>query len=237
MRDILNGLWFLGTGWLYGIFIGVFFQFLKFFGLVRVLHGERFPFWRNKVILASNHPSLLEPFLLPALFFPKYLFYPFTTPWSTPDRKNFYQRWLFRLLFEARSIAVDRTPKSSRLRRVISRMKRILEAGGNIIIFPEAGRTFKGENFLFSETGKKIRELKKGIGWLVDQTNALVVPVWVEGTDKVLPNRSDRLFSFPRLGKITIKIGEILKFNDSGNKKEITAKIAQALLKLADEEE
>lgn len=242
MKRIINGLWYLGTAWLYGVFLGIIFHFLKIFGTIRVLHGKRFPHYQGKIILVSNHPSLLDPFLLPALFFPDYLFYPFgLTPWSTPDRRNFYDRWWF-LWWRSRSVPIDRTGSKYshyRLRRTLLGLKKILERRGNIILFPEGGRTFKGKEFLYSKTGKRIRRLKEGISWLVAETRALVVPVWVEGTEKVFPNRLDRLFVFPRFGpQIKIKIGKPLRFNDfQGKKNEITQKIAQALLKLADEEE
>lgn len=240
MRKIINSLWYLGTTWLYGVFLGIIFHFLKIFGTIRVLHGERFPHYQRRIILVSNHPSLVDPFVVAALFFPDYLFYPFgLIPWSTPDRKNFYDRWYFFWL-RARSVPIDRTAKRTRLRETLLRMKRILDRRENLILFPEGGRTFKGECFLYSRTGKRrIRALKKGIGWLVAQTNALVVPIWLEGTERVLPNRLDKLFVLPRFGPgIKIKIGRPLRFeNSQGKGKEITASIAKALLELADEEE
>ena len=117
-------------------------------------------------------------------------------------------------------------------------MKKALNSGKIVVLFPEGGRTFKGEDFLYSQKGKKIRILKDGIGWLVLKTGALVVPVWVEGTDKVLPNSLDKLFVFPRpWKKIIIKIGEPLRFQGSSASKreQVNQIITNKLLELADE--
>ena len=118
-------------------------------------------------------------------------------------------------------------------------------APGGLTLFAEGGRTeggrtVKGEDFLYSQKGKKIRIFKDGLGWLVLKTGALVLPVWVEGTEKVLPNRPDKLFSCPNLReKITIKIGEPLRFHGlpAAKREQATQIIANALLRLADEEE
>ena len=83
-------------------------------------------------------------------------------------------------------------------------------------------------------SGKKLGELKDGAAWLAMKTNARILPIWVEGTDKVLPN--DRL-PFPRLWhRTTIKIGNPF-FVTGAKRREATIEIAQHLLKLADEED
>jgi len=237
-RKPLKSLLFLGTTYLYGIFIGVIFHLLKLLKIIKVPHWDSFPHWQRKIILASNHPSLLEPFLLPALFFPEYLFSPFKyAPWSTPDRNNFYKPWYWFWL-RSRAIPVNRGNTREEL-RALFQMKKVLDSDGIIILFPEGGRTFRGDDFLYSRSGKRIRVLKSGIGWLALKTKAQVVPVWVEGTDGVLPNSPHRLFSWLRFrNKITIKIGYPLRFPVSPNdgKEEITQNIAQALLKLSEEE-
>ena len=76
-------------------------------------------------------------------------------------------------------------------------------------------------------------ELKQGAAWLAINTGARILPIWVDGTDKVLPNDKP---SLPRLWhRITIKIGE--PFLVSGSvREEGTSEIAQDLLSLADEE-
>ena len=63
-------------------------------------------------------------------------------------------------------------------------------------------------------------------------TGARVLPIWIEGTDKVLPNNR---FPLPSLWHtITIKIGQPFLVSEGG-REEATSKIALALLALADE--
>lgn len=104
-------------------------------------------------------------------------------------------------------------------------MSEVLRSGRRIIIFPEGGRTGKGSKFVLSAAGKKLRRLKRGIGWLVLKTDAMVLPVWVEGAEKF----------WERV--ITIKIGQPLRFQlPLGTTSEVvTREIEKALLRLADE--
>ncbi len=218
-----------------GFLVGVLLYLLKGLRRIRISHWERFPRRQGNLLVVSNHPSLVEPILLPALFFREYFFHPFKlTPWSIPDKTNYYDRWYW-FWSRPRAIPVDRKNKRAEL-KAFFKMKKVLISGGRIVFFPEAGRTFKGEEFFYSKEGKRIRTLKEGAGLLVMKTGAAVLPIWVEGTDKVLPNSRDKLYHcFPRLWKkVTIKIGEPLKFEKT-NQEEITQKLVTTLLRLADE--
>ncbi len=239
MKKILDKILFVVTTYFYGAVSGIILHFLRKLGIISVKHWDRFPRWQKKMILVSNHPSLLEALFLPALFFPEYIFYPHKLgPWSTPDKKNYWDKWYY-FWVRPRAIPIERGNNGAELRALII-MKNTLLAGERIILFPEGGRTStgekRGETLLCSQKGNKIRQLKTSIGWLSLKTGAMVVPVWLEGTDKVLPN--GRL-PFPRFWrKITIKIGESMTFpkGDSLTKETVTANIAAALLNLADEE-
>jgi 1-acyl-sn-glycerol-3-phosphate acyltransferase len=241
MKKNANTLVFLFLTYPIGVLLGILFLLLRLLGRIKVIHPERFPRWQKKLIVVSNHPSVLETFLLPFLFFPEYCLRPFThTPWSTPDKKLFYDRW-FLFWARPRLIPINRGDKSELAISVV-KIKKILDQDGVVILFPEGGRTFKGNKFVFSKTGKRIRELETGIGWLIRKTGALVVPIWVEGTNRVLPNAPGRLFVLPNLrgGKITIRIGRPLLFQKNSpylTKEEVTQIIASVLIDLADEEE
>ena len=241
MRKVLNVLIFLGITYPYGVLSGIIFWALSSLNLIKVRHFERFPRGQEKIILVSNHPSLLEPFLLPALFFWDYFWHPFKfAPWSTPDKSNFYDRWYW-FWVRPRIVPVDRSDERKEARSVVQ-MKNILDSNGIIILFAEGGRTCFGERFQYSSSGKRVRELKNGVGWLVLKTGAVVLPVWVDGPEKVLPNSPDRkkLFCPPRLdGIITIKIGGMIRFATESSyldKEQVTSIITGGLLKLADEE-
>ena len=236
--EITDKIVLLGAVYSIGILLGSLFYLLKTLGTIQILHWERFPKKPANLILISNHPSLVEPILLPALFFRGYIFHPFKfTPWSTPDRSNYYDRWYW-FWTRPRAVPVDRKDKREEL-KAFFKLKEILTSGGTVVFFPEGGRTFKGEEFFYSQKGKKLRMLKEGTGLLVTKTQATVLPVWVEGTEDVLPNSPDPdklYYTFPRIWKkMIIKIGEPLKFDPSNKKEEITQKLVISLLKLADE--
>ena len=91
-----------------GILLGIGLLLLRAFRRIKILHLERLPRWKRKIIVVSNHPSLLEPMLLPALFFRSYLFHPFKyAPWSVPDRRNYYDKWYW-FFARPRLIPVER---------------------------------------------------------------------------------------------------------------------------------
>ncbi len=228
-----------------GFLIGAIFHLFVILGKIKIFHWDRFPKRKTKIIVISNHPSLLEPLLLPGLFFSQYAFDYFKfAPWSTPDKENFYDKWCWAWI-RARSIPIPRNDMFGSSRTLVL-MKKILDSEEGIIIyFPEGGRTFKGTEFSFSKKGRRIKKLKNGIGWLALRTQALILPVWVEGTEYVLPNtiwRDDDVnyFPFPRLGEnIVIKIGDPFIINGKNvlTKEKATDIITEVLLELADEEE
>ena len=94
-RGVIDIIVFFGFTYVLGILFGLIFHLSRLFKMVKVLHWERLPKRQPGLIVVSNHPSLLEPFLLPTLFFNEYILHPFSSPWSTPDKKNFFDKWYF----------------------------------------------------------------------------------------------------------------------------------------------
>ena len=242
MKKLWEKLIFISVSLPIGYLLGIIFRILCLFRIIKVSHWERFPHFKGRLVLVSNHPSLLEPILLPALFFWEYLFHPFKlAPWSTPDKQNYYDKWYWFWL-RPRAIPIERRDPGGKARALV-KMIRVLKKGGIIILFPEGGRTFKGERFHFSKKeNKKIRDFEGGIGWIVAKTGATVLPVWVDGADNVLPNSPDKLYhTFPRIWRRTIiKIGEPIEFvpsehPSSEERRYIEEKIRDTLLELADE--
>ena len=248
------------TNYVVGPILGIFICLLEAFGRIKFVHFERFPIWDGKLIIVSNHPSLLEPFILPLMGFPWMNFpWVFSSQWTrirlslsffrdlrkefslqrklipanVPDRDNFYDPLYFRLFREI-SVSVDRNGNSHNRIRTIMALKDILDNGGRILLFPEGTRTFKGVRKAGFTTpcGKQLGRLKNGAAWLATNTGAKILPVWVEGTDRVLPNEK---LPLPRLWRrVTIKIGHPFVV-EASNREAATAVITQALLHLADE--
>lgn len=251
---------FLVVSYVIGPILGIFICLLESFGRIKFVYFERFPIWDGRLIIVSNHPSLLEPFILPLMGFPWMNFpWVFSTQWTrirlslsffselqkefslqrklipvnVPDQVNFFDP-LYLRLFRGINVSVDRNGNDHGRIRTIMALKDILDNGGRVLLFPEGTRTFKGVKKAGVTTtgGKQLGKLKDGAAWLAMNTGAKVLPVWVEGTDRVLPNEK---LPVPRLWRrVTIKIGNPFVVQAS-NREEATTMITQALLHLADE--
>ena len=219
------------AGWV----LGIFYYVLRVFRLIRVRFEERLPRSERKMIVVLNHPSLLEPFLAPVLFFREFAFRPSLDPWSVPDWNNFYGPWYWSWV-RARAIPVPRGDEGGEI-EALREMKRVLEKGGRLILFPEGGRTFKGEKFRYGASGKRIRALEGGIGVLVRRTGCSVLPIWIEGTDTVLPNNGSVVPKFAHRRPVIIKVGRLMRFHPEASRGAVTEAVGQALLALADEGE
>ncbi len=213
---------------------GLLFQFLQWTGRIQVVGRGNIPRNLGKLIFLPNHPSLMDPILISLLFFKQHFWHPFwLTPWNIPEKTHYYDPWYFWWL-RCRLIPVkgDRNRLSTN-RKAIQKMVRVLQANQTLILFPEGSRTFKGKEFVYSRTGKRLRPLKGGVALILEKTKALAVPVWIDNTNQVLPNGK---FPFPRFwkAKIVIKVGTILSPRGL-DRSEIMEKITTALLELADQ--
>jgi len=154
-------------------------------------------------------------------------------PANVPAKDNFYDPPYMKV-FQGINVPVDRNGGVQGRIGTVLALKKVLENGGRVLIFPGGTRTFKAtqRGKVKSANGSQLGKLKEGAAWLALKTNAKVLPIWVAGTDKVLPNDE---FPFPRLWhRIKIKVGNPFQVN-GGTRQEATSQIAQALLDLADE--
>ena len=131
-------------------------------------------------------------------------------PVSTIDKHNFRHFWW---VLEGWNIFINRREseigeRGGALRKAVE----ILENNGRIVIFPGGGRDFKAEQNGDGIYDIKTRQLimrmpKRGIGWTVKQTGATIVPIRLEGPDKVLPNKANgRLPRFLRFERYFLRI-------------------------------
>lgn len=260
-KKLISEIKFFIVNYIVGPTLGIFICLLEAFGRIKFLHFERFPIWQEKLIIVSNHPSLLEPVVLPLIGFPwmnfPWVFSPqwtrikFSLHWvkelqkefslqkklipaNVPDKQNFYDPPYLQL-FQGVNVPVDRNGAPQGRIGTVLALRKTLQNGGRVLIFPEGTRTFNTipESRFRSANGKELGKLKDGAAWLALKTNAQILPIWVTGTDKVLPNNK---FSLPRFWhRIIINIGT--PFLVQGNtRQEATLEITQALLELADEE-
>jgi 1-acyl-sn-glycerol-3-phosphate acyltransferase len=157
--------------------------FLLYFRLERI-GREHIP-TSGPVLLAANHRSFLDPFVIGALT-RRPVYY-------VAKRELFERRWQAWLLNSLGAFPVDRGAGDS---HAMDTARAILQRGDCVVIFPEGTRVRRGP------LGKPHR----GVGRLALQTGARVIPVAVIGTDEV--RRGWRV----RPRKVSIRCGRPLGF-------------------------
>lgn len=244
MKTIVRKILFLIALYTMGSAVGLIILTLRLLKRIEIINYKGLPKYRNNprlfkngLIIASNHPSLLEPILIPGLFFDQYFLHPFKlSPWNMAEEKNYDN--LFWKWAKARIIWVNRE-NPQKARQAFRQAKKIVNNGNILVLFPEGGRTFKRKKKLISKKGKELGLLQEGISLLILKTGAPVLFTWVEGSDKFFPNtlwidENTSKFPFPRFWKkITIKIGDIVYFEKT-SREVITQEVAAKLLELAD---
>ena len=181
---------------------------------------------RGNVIIAANHPSMLETFLIPLLFFPLYLVSLRFFIWSVPDRRLLPRRlrWRFWL---GRCITVDRSDRRHNPNRV-QKLSAILGNNGVVVIHPEAGRTSKGEKFIFYGD-RHMRSFVSGVPTLARDTGATILPLWISGADIILP--VGNIIPHLTRSQITLSFGTPYQPpKQKADRKKESAVLAQAIL-------
>jgi 1-acyl-sn-glycerol-3-phosphate acyltransferase len=146
------------------------------------------------VILAANHLSVIDSFLIPLL---------------TPRRVSFLakqeyfeggspKKWVVRtFLTGLDTIGVPRSGFRA-AQEALEVAKRVLDEGGAFGIHPEGSRSRDG----------RLYRGHTGVAWLALATGAPVVPVALSGTERIQPVGT----RVPRPGKVTVRFGEPLRF-------------------------
>ena len=224
--------------WTIGVLGGVSFWFLVLLGRIRLkgYQMKKFNPENKGLVLISNHPSLLDPIILCFLFFWNYLFSFKRIPYSTPDKQNYYDKWWF-WAFRIVCVPIERGNRKKELVS-LKRIRKLIERGYIVILFPEGGRTFKGEEFKFSKRGEKIRKFPVGIRKIFLNVDCEILPVWIRGSDKVWPNKYQFPSRLPFLrlwNKIEIVVGEKIESTHlPKDKREIIEYLEESLINLAD---
>ncbi|MEI6208746.1 MAG: AMP-binding protein [Desulfuromonadales bacterium] len=89
-------------------------------------------------------------------------------------------------------------PQSHGFSGSLTFMGRLVDAGINILIFPEGGHSRDG----------RMQPFQPGLGLMVKELGIPVVPVKISGTDQVLPHDA----RWPKRGNVTVTFGEPLRF-------------------------
>ena len=157
--------------------------FLVYFRLNRV-GREHLP-RTGPLLLASNHRSFLDPFVIGTLV-RRPVYY-------MAKRELFEKRWQAWVLNALGAFPVDRGAGD---RGAMDTARAILERGDCVVVFPEGTRVRQGP----------LGDPRRGVGRLALETGAPVAPVAVIGSDAV--RRGWRI----RPRKVRIRVGRPLRF-------------------------
>ncbi len=197
--------------------------FMNILNRTRVIGRQNLAGLRPPWILMSNHLTLLDDlFIGPIIFFPKVLLGYQYLPYHAPEERNFYKHPIISW-FMRRSKAIPLIRGHGLYQEGVNRLIRAVKSGGILHIYPEGTRTRSGE----------IGDGKSGIGRIVYESGAPVVPVYHQGLEDVLPIGE----GVPRIAReIRIAIGKPLRFdedrkldNDASTWKRITGRIMDAI--------
>lgn len=182
---------------------GLVLPLARLFAWIRVEGLENLRDLNGPVIFASNHQSHFD---VPAIFWAlparwRYRAAPamskeFFDAHFHPDRHTFGQRFRESLMYYLSVLVFNAFPLPQReagARGALRYAGDLVSAGYSIIIFPEGKRTDKGEIFAF----------QPGVGMLASRLNVPVIPVRLEGLERVL--HKDAKFATP--GRARVKFG------------------------------
>lgn len=159
-------------------------------------------------ILASNHRSYLDPMILPVSCKRKLGF--------VAKEQLFQKKILGFLITHLGAFPIKR--KSSDIRAIKEILSR-LNAGWPVLIFPEGTRTRKDMRI----------EIQAGVGLLAVKSKLPVIPVYIDGTDKVMPPGSKKIYRYP----VTVTFGSPLLFTKKDDYGKIAVEVMQAVNFLA----
>ncbi|MBM3325681.1 MAG: 1-acyl-sn-glycerol-3-phosphate acyltransferase [Calditrichaeota bacterium] len=175
--------------------------FMHFLNRTRVLGRENLSHIEPPWILMSNHITLLDDlFLGPTIFYPKCLKHYRYIPYHAPEQRNFYKKPLIAwFLRQTKSIPLIRG--KGVYQEGVNKIIEAVKSGGILHIYPEGTRTRTGD----------LGPAKGGIGRIVYESGAPVIPMYHQGLERILPIGA----GIPRFGReIRVAIGEPLHFDE-----------------------
>jgi 1-acyl-sn-glycerol-3-phosphate acyltransferase len=148
---------------------------------------------KGPIILASNHLSFIDSFVIP-MFAPRPVY--FLAKSSYFDGKGI-KGWFSRQFFTAIGATPVQRGAGQAALDALDQQRRILQSGRAIALYPE-GRLYKG---------------RTGVAFLALETGAQVVPVGLVGTNEAMPVGAKWPKFSPRM---TIRYGEPLDLSHHG---------------------
>jgi 1-acyl-sn-glycerol-3-phosphate acyltransferase len=180
---------------------------------------------RGPVILAGNHLSFADSFVLSPVVRRRVVYLARAEYFELPGPAGRAIRWG---LLALGNVPIRRGPTRAAVRALESAAA-VLPSGGAVAIYPEGSRSPDG----------RLYRGRTGVAWLALASGAPVVPVALEGTDRIIPLGAWR----PRLGvRPTVRIGEPMDFSryrglpPGRARRVITDEVMEAIRKLSGQE-
>lgn len=164
------------------------------------------------VVMAANHTTGLDPFLMQAAC-------PRVVHWLMLTSYRF--RILEPLWRAIDPITLDRDSSDvSKLRQVVN----CLRDGKVVGMFPEGS---------LQRTERELKEFQPGIAMVVRRSGARIQPVWIEGT----PRKHNMLWHFLCPSRSTVRYGKPYQPDTKKSVEELTAELREKMLELAGQSE
>ena len=141
------------------------------------------------VILASNHLSFVDSMLIPMITPRRVTFIAKAEYFESRGLKGF----LMKSFFTAIGAIPVRRGDHRAARDSLDQALAVINSGQAFVIYPEGTRSLDG----------RLYRAKVGVGWLALKSGAPIVPVGVEGTQKVLPVGA----KIPKIVPVTVRFG------------------------------
>lgn len=174
---------------------------------LRVIGAEQIP-KTGPILFAPNHVSYLDIPLLGAMI---------DRPLHFMGKSSLFRgRFVGRIYRKLNGFPIK---KGARSRAGLMEAVRRLKHGHCVVMYPEGGRSISGG----------LQEPMPGIGMIVAMSGAKVIPVYLAGTDKVLPVGAWMI----RIHPVTVFIGEPLDFTEQIQKeygKELFLQISRTVM-------
>jgi 1-acyl-sn-glycerol-3-phosphate acyltransferase len=185
------------------------FYFQRVCGLRFRIYGKEYFPRSGGFILACNHASNLDPFLVGCIC-PRRLNY-------MAKEELFKNRFVGGLIASVGAFPVRRG--AADLGAIRTAFKRV-KSGGGLLLFPQGGRRAVNDT----------TDPEPGVGMLSQRMGVAVVPAFIEGSDKALPPGNGRIV---RGTVITIRFGPAISLAPGKDYQETSNRIKSAIRSLA----
>jgi 1-acyl-sn-glycerol-3-phosphate acyltransferase len=148
------------------------------------------------LLLASNHLSFIDSFVIPLVAPRRVVFLAKSEYFTGPGIRGLWMRWLFTALG---AVPVQRAGTLGAAQEALDSALEILRQGLAFAIYPEGTRSRDG----------RLYRGRTGVAWLAMTAGCPVVPVALSGTQDIQPVGS----RVPRIRRVTVRFGEPLDFS------------------------